>query len=78
MDLLLKSIVALLKRGGDGTVVLAHKDRERSKTERLTIFNDLEELFCEHECVKVLDETRPGTTGGDLTESEGMWIHVYR
>ena len=78
MDKLIVSITTLVTKGNDGTVIIAHKDRQHSKSTELSFFKDMTELFQEHACAYVMDQTAPGKTGGDVTEEPGMWLHVWK
>ena len=78
MDKLIVSITTLVNKGNDGTVIIAHKDRQHSKSTELSFFKDMTELFQEHACAYVMDQTAPGKTGGDVTEEPGMWLHVWK
>ena len=76
MDQLLISITKLVKQ--NGTVIIAHKDRQHSKATKLDFFRDLKTMFKQCACAHVLDQRSPGLTGGDVTEEAGMWIYVAR
>ena len=80
LDLLLDSILQLV--AVDGTLVLAHKDRQKSRLAEGTsqrFFQRLDQHFAESVRVKVEDMADlVGQTGGDITEEAGVWLCVFR